>query len=244
MKDTPGKREDGSGSREVETVLLGLLYAAMLDSTRTDALESLKMVVSFEYGPELQNSLSAFLHEEDPTALAVGVDVLQILAKLTDEPDEVRGAFFGDLLSALCKACATCNWGERESLYGAIHHLLDYLGQERSRKNELELITTIFVSVKSVPSELSNACASALRFFFRVCVGLYGRPWPCDGSEGPTIWDALETGVDDKGAASESNASSPVVHLPCEDVIRLVLVELAASQDTVRYAFKSVVAAF
>jgi transformation/transcription domain-associated protein len=239
MKGGCDKRANGSQSQEVETVLLGLMYAGMLDSTRIDAIESLKMFVSFEYSAALQSSVSVFLHEADPATLAVVIDILQILAKSADEHDEVRDTFFGDLLSTLCKACATCNWGERESLYGAIQYLVDFLGQERSRKNELELITTIFVSVKSVPADLSSACASALRFFFHVCVGLYGKPWSHEGSEGRTIWDALETGVvQNVASASESSASSSVVHRPCNDVIRLVLAEIAASQDIVRCAIR------
>jgi transformation/transcription domain-associated protein len=231
-----GERLTESASQDVQTILLGLLYAAMVDSTRDDALESLKKLVSLEIGSALRNSLSVFLLEADPKALSVAIDVLQFLAISTEQQAEARLLFYEDLLMTLCKACATSNWDERESLYGALHYLVDVSGPEQSRKNELELITAAFVSVKSVPSELSNACAVALRFFFGLCVRLYGRPWSAEGSVCPVIWDALETGMDDSDS-THSHTSVSIEHRPCDHVIRLVLVEIAASQDVVRYVY-------
>lgn len=228
---------EGVGSCHVKTLLLGLMYAAMVDEIGVSSLELLKSLASVKYGSALRSSLSHFLREPDRRALSVAIVVMQELVNSRDDDDaSATDDLLGLLLNDFCKECATSEWSERTSLYGAIHFIIDSMKGDLRYKSELEVMTTAFVSVKSVPQELSMACAAALRFFCGVCIRLYGMPWTNAGSERQAVWDLLEMGAHEKGSTMpESVEVPPQIHRPCDEVFRVALVEIAASHEIVRY---------
>jgi transformation/transcription domain-associated protein len=220
---------------QFKTLLLGLMYASMVDEDGVESLELLKSMASVKHGSALRCSLTDFLLEPDRRALSVATAVIQELVNSKDDDAPAIDVFLGQLLRDFCRKCATCEWGERTSLYGAIHFVISLTKGDLRYKSELEVMTTAFVSVKSVPQELSMACAAALRFFCGVCVRLYGNPRTDVGSERPTIWDSLEMGAHDKGPTLPEAVEAPYrIHRPCDEVFRVALVEIASSHELVR----------
>jgi transformation/transcription domain-associated protein len=230
-----GNKVERNGDDVFKTLLLGLMYASMVDESGDESLELLKSMASAKHGSALRCSLTDFLLEPDRRALSVATAVIQELVNSKDDDASAIDVFLGLLLRDFCRKCATCEWGERTSLYGAIHFVLSLTKVDLRYKSELKVMTTAFVSVKSVPQELSMACAAALRFFCGVCVRLYGKPWTDVGSERPTIWDSLEMGAHDKGpTVPESVEVVSQIHRPCDEVFRVALVEIASSHELVR----------
>ena len=220
-----------------KSILLGLMYASILDSSRKESLNVLKSLVSQERGTVLRESTVDFLSESSAAARAPGLDFLKTLVDVSEGGKPSNDIFVGELLTDLCKAIASKDWDSRALLQDAVCMVLDVMGADWSRQREMELITAAFVAVKSIPLELSHSSTSALLFFVKVCVGLYGSPWKKDSSEKSTLFDTLDAGNVERsfnGNERKQFVSSENVSKPSMEVFRLALIETAAPQDIVR----------
>jgi hypothetical protein len=237
-----GSEVDDEGGRSKKSELyVGLLYASTIDCIREEAKSILR-----DTGTTLQNAVAVreavvlFLGETSGDISSAGVDYVQFLGKSDSEQSDVTSALMGELLSDLCGACASSKWGQRSGLIQSICVIVEQKGPAWSREHELELISAAMMAVKSTPRELSSACVECVKFFYRVCTGLYGNPWPTqDSSEtAPLVWDMLVVGQKQQGGGGGSDrVDSPRgdgIACPSEEVRRIVLIELASQQQIVR----------
>lgn len=225
-------------SEETE-LFLGLLYASAIESTKEHAKALLReSTTKCGNAVSIRKSIVQFLKEKARKSCAVGLEYIQFLVSNVDETFDK--SLLVDLLSDLCAACASTNWGERRGIMEAICFLIEKMGRAWSRENEVALISTGLMAVKVTPREVSSACVECLQFFFRVCTCLYGIPWKRnDEAETRLLFDTLEpiddllsTGPDDDTDEAVSKAKDGAG--PCEEVCKLMMLELASQQHAVR----------
>jgi len=230
--------DDAVLSSEFNMVFLGLMYACMIGTTKQEGFELLKSTAFEADSAAFTESLVHFLAEEpNPLAISVGLELLNHVAQTRSKQSlELQS----DILSALCGQCASCKWSNRPGLQDAICCVLENMKLEQSQKHEMELLTTAFVCIKSVPNELSNASAQALCFFVKICMSLYGTPCCQDNSSMcPFVWDAL-SGSEAKDADDTNISSllarrqSELAYRPSDEVLRLLIVEMVSSEFSAR----------
>ena len=129
--------------------------------------------------------------------------------------------------------------------------MMTELGTEWSRKHEVKIINASFLPLKTTPRELSSAAIQSLRSFIRACNKLYGKPWSFDDGDGDRIvLDLLsetsherdeampENKNSNDGESSQQNgpkdASEAPNLLPCDEVFRIIIYDLASPQSLVR----------
>lgn len=215
---------------------LGLMYACMVKSLKEEALSLLNQ---FLVGPDcsvVTKSLIDFLLEPSAESSAVGIEVVRALTQAGE--GEQNGRVKG-LLEGLCDACTSRNWGDRSGLQEAICCLVEEMGAEWSYEHEVVLVNAAFVSVKSVPRELSQASIVSLRFFFRICAALYGKPGCSNDDTAPRfVWDPLAAMENDEKNGKQDGYNGNIsdkLSGPSDEVFHLVIAELASPQQIVRY---------
>jgi len=223
-----------------KTIVLGLMYAGILESLREDAANEIMSLASLS--PAFDNSLCdsfvEFLSEASLQANEFGLDLLRTVVKERDHESSTDVSFLDNMMRQMCGTCASSAWGVRSGILAGVTVLMDELGSKWSLRHEVELINAGLLSVKSVPRELSNVTIQSMRFFVQVCIGLYGCPLKFDMSlDHPIIWDSLSGCVDGESGKDldPDKKSDETRNSPSEDVFRLLLSELASPQQTVRY---------
>ncbi len=189
----------------------------------------------------INEALSEFLSQPSPALIEVGLDLLKHVLKLPktlEEGDKLgRGSmiYFENLLSALCDRCVASDWNMRNGLYNGINMMVEILGQSWAKRYETEIMNVALYAVKSVPSEISFAAVKSFEFLVQLCGNLYGKAELDENNKVPFIVDMLsllKTRVD-KPAEKSSDVSKP-----CDDVLQMLLNELASTNHIVRYVFR------
>jgi hypothetical protein len=227
-------------SLELKPIALALMYASMIDSLKDEAWPLLKSFATRVAPTILSEALVCFMSEPSARSASVGTEFLKYLLQLPEREGEKvifeRQEFSDSLLQSLCALNSSCSWDRQAGLQDAVCLLIDELGSEWARKFEARLVNAALLSVKSVPREVSNAALGGLRFFIRVCIGLYGTPWLLDGPADSLIWDilAVDGGRQESMSPEQEEAPRSSVR-PSEEVIRVALFEMASAQQIVRY---------
>jgi hypothetical protein len=231
-----------SRSLELKSIALALMYASVIDSIKDEAWLLLKNFATRVDPTILSEALVRFMSEPSARSASVGIEFLKHLLQLPEREGErvgfERQVFSDSLLQSLCELNTSCSWDRQPGLQDTVCLLIAELGSEWSRKFEARLINAALLSVKSVPREVSSAALGGLRFFIRVCIGLYGAPWPLDGPEDGLVWDlfAVDGGRKDPSSADREEPPRSLVR-PSEEVIKIVLFEMASAQQIVRYVY-------
>lgn len=213
----------------------------------------------------LNISLAEFLSEQDSRAKKVALAILSHILQLPSEVGlNQRGSkqestveetisldrmdrgsliFFENLLGSLCEKCITSKWNRRGGIYEGICVLIESLGSDWGRKYEMEIMNAALFAVKSSPREMSASAVEAFRFLVRVCEGLYGTPkYKLDG-DGNFLWDILDGagGKEEPGQTSERSegrehdSDRASIKVPCDDVLQILINEMANVKQIVRY---------
>jgi hypothetical protein len=227
-------------SRELKPIALALMYASIIDSLKDEALPLLTSFATRVAPTILSEALVRFMSEPSTRSASVGTEFLKHLLHLPEREGEKvifeRQEFADSLLQYLCELNSSCSWDRQAGLQDTICLLIDELGSEWARKFEARLVNAALLSVKSVPREVSSAALGGLRFFIRVCIGLYGAPWLLDGPADCLIWDILAVDGGREASSSPEHEESPRSLIrPSEEVIRIALFEMASAQQIVRY---------
>lgn len=227
-------------SLELKPIALALMYASMIDSLKDKAWPLLKSFATRVDPTILSEALVRFMSEPSVRSASVGTEFLKYLLQLPEREGErvifQRQKFSDSLLQSLCELNSSCSWDRQAGLQDTVCLLIDELGSEWALKFEARLVNAALLSVKSVPREVSNAALGGLRFFIRVCIGLYGAPWLPDGPADCLIWDILAVDGGRKDSSSLEHEEAPRSSVrPSEEVIRVALFEMASAQQIVRY---------
>jgi transformation/transcription domain-associated protein len=242
---------DNRESRPVDDAILqkaciALLYAGMIKHVKGTALSSLKTWIPSLVPSPLNLSLTQFLSEAPSGEEGVALEVLRLVLALKDEDFEelvTRETVLDSLVVSLCDGYTSSAWSKHEAFQDAIYFLVDSTGEDWRRKHELRLVNTAFVVLKSTPHELSSAAVRAASFAIRLCRVLYGVSSAGSVSGQVFIWDSLplEDMKDDKGgsASGSEGGNKPAVtsggsSRPCEDAFRVILQDLASTQQLAR----------
>lgn len=225
-------------SKQENAAALALMYASMVDVTRGEASTLLKSIATRVDPDVLASALVLFISVPGSESTAVGIRFLEDLllqppAGVSSDAAFDRTSFSESLIRSLCEGSTASSWDRQAGIQETICLLIDKLGSEWARGFEAMLVNASLLSVKIVPLELSNAALSALRFFIRVCIGLYGNPL----GQGPTdtlVWDVLTAEAAKRGAEDETTGTPKSSTRPSEDVIRMILFEMASAQQIVR----------
>jgi hypothetical protein len=233
-------RVNATRSLELKPIALALMYASMIDSLKDEAWPLLKSFATRVAPTILSEALVRFLSEPSARSASVGTEFLKYLLQLPEREGEEtifeRQEFSDSLLQSLCELNSSCSWDRQAGLQDAVCLLIDELGSEWAQKFEARLVNAALLSVKSVPREVSNAALGGLRFFIRVCIGLYGTPWLLDGPADCLIWDILAVDGGRQESSSPEHEEAPRSSVrPSEEVIRVALFEMASAQQIVRY---------
>jgi hypothetical protein len=227
-------------SLELKPIALALMYASMIDSLKDEAWPLLKSFATRVAPTILSEALVRFMSEPSARSASVGTEFLKYLLQLPEREGEKiifeRQEFADSLLQSLCELNSSCSWDRQAGLQDTVCLLIDELGSEWARKFEARLVNAALLSVKSVPREVSSAALGGLRFFIRVCIGLYGSPWLLDGPVDCLVWDILAVDGGRKASSSPEHEEAPRSSVrPVEEVIRVALFEMASAQQIVRY---------
>lgn len=203
---------------------------------------------SLEYTTDpltINKALSEFLAQPSPALIEIGLVLLKHVLNLPkmlkqsdgsaeDEFDRGSMIFFENLLSGLCDQCVASDWNMRNGLYKGINMMVEVLGQSWAKRYEIELMNVALYAVKSVPSEMAIAAVKSFEFLVQLCGNLYGKPAFNQSAKTPFIVDMLSLlkAKEDKPAEMPSNVSKP-----CDDVLQMLLNELASTNHLVRYVF-------
>ena len=189
----------------------------------------------------INEALSEFLSHPSPVLIEVGLDLLKHvleLPKMFKEEDKLgRGSmiYFESLLSALCDRCVASDWNMRNGLYKAINMMVGSLGQSWAKRYEIEIMNVALYAMKSVPSEMSIAAVKSFGFLVQLCGNLYGKAKIDENAKVPLIVDMLSLL---KRSEDKPAEISPEVSKPCDDVLQMLLNELASTNHIVRYVFR------
>jgi len=217
---TPNGKSNGDVSQQSKAIALALMHASMIDSIKEKAVTSLKSFAMRIDPIILSDALVLFISDPSSGSTIVGIRFLEHILQMPEAGDEKDGVTFArmsfsdSLLRSLCERSTSTSWDRQAGIQDTICLLIGELGGEWARKFEAMLINAALLSVKIVPRELSNASLGALRFFIRVCSGLYGVPWRPNGPGDSIVWDVLASDAD-KGDASatkppqESSVAKP-----------------------------------
>jgi hypothetical protein len=208
----------------------------------------------------LNKAFAEYLTESNARCKEVALGVLTHVLKLPahlrsdgDAPTETdkqldrleRGTliFFENLLSALCEKCVTSTWNRRDGIYDGICILVETLGSMWSRRYEIEIMNVALFSVKSAPREMSASAITAFQFLVRVASALYGNPVYQKNSVDGFVWDMLAVvggkedspNSPDRSSSRAESTNLKSVQQPCDDVLQLLIIEMASTKPIVRY---------
>jgi transformation/transcription domain-associated protein len=238
---------------EQKQVCMALMYASMINSIRAEAWDLLKDMSDRFEQKNIFDSLCLFISDPSESTTCVGLEYLNFL--LESKKRGTTSMSFDVFVRVLCEACCSNCWGRSSGLQEAICVLIEVLGREWSRKHEVRLINAALLPIKTVPRELSCAAVTAVRFFIRVCTGLYGNEFCGATVSNEVVWDVLcfdglpeernsadgppderiNLGDSSKGS-DEGTVLQPEANArPCEEVFKITLYEIASPQQLVRY---------
>jgi hypothetical protein len=215
-----------------KSAIIGLLFGTMVKSSRASAWCSLERIFC-EISPVwAASALVKFLASSNAEVVKAGSRIVQgIVEKGEYFRESRREEFLSSLVSDLSDLSSIGPWKERLGPQKTLLLVLKCLGRERARDHEFRLINSAFLSVKTIPRELSLASVESLRFFIELCSLLYEIPRFFEPSDtchlDPLIQYPTKRKCEKTGDTS-----------PGSDVVRLVLQELASTKQTSRYVFK------
>jgi len=233
------------GIPDTQQVCVALLFACMIEVTKVNAWTLLKDFVYRIDGETLSESLASFVSEPSSFAADAGVELFRFL--LGGGGSGHDGPFFDTLIYSLCEVCCASDWGRQTGPQKLICTMMTELGTEWTRKHEVMLIHATLLPLKTVPRELSSVAIESLQVFIRVCHTLYGEHWRDNDSDKDVRIerDILEASRDDKGEEGRKGVSADGedpkpgsgthVALPCDEVFRMIVFDLASPQQLVRY---------
>jgi transformation/transcription domain-associated protein len=198
----------------------------------------------------LNKALADFLSHPSASFNDVGLGLLKYtlgLPKTTglckDETLD-RGSliFFESLLGSLSEKCMSTDWSRRDGLYDALCLMVQSLGAAWGRRYENELMNVALFSVKSVPKEMAVAGVKSIQFLVRLCSCLYGKPdflKNCSSSKMPmfdllSIWKKKDTPKSEESPMEETSKPTNVLTTPCDDVLQLLIIEMASTKNLSR----------
>ena len=224
-----------------------------------DGLGSLKPFGYFELnGPlkyttdplTINKSLAEFLSQPSPTLISVGLDLLNHVLELprmrndsdnnektqadTENLDRGSMIYFENLLSALCEQCVSSNWNRRYGLYKGISTMVEILGSSWGKRYEVEIMNVALYSVKSVPNEMSIAGIKSFEFLVQVCSTLYGKPGISENQSKNARFAVDMLSLLNKRDTEKSSETLSIVTNPCEDVLQMLITEMASTSHLVR----------
>ena len=190
----------------------------------------------------VNKALAEFLSQPSPTLTEVGLEIMKHvleLPKVLKENDEKSGKgldrgsmiYFENLLSALCDCCVASDWSMQHGLYKGIVMMVEILGQSWAKRYEVEIMNVALYAVKSVPSEMSIAGVKSFEFLVQLCANIYGKPLLNQSNKTPFIVDMLSLLKTKEEKLLETSAN---VSRPCDDVLQMLLNELASTSHIVR----------
>jgi transformation/transcription domain-associated protein len=225
-----------------DVVYIGLMYACMIDATEQEALMLIREQI-LTFNPKLFSvCFATFMSEPSALASKVGLGILDIIFCINTGNNSFKTSLLLDaLICSLCETSCRSSWSRHFGLMQAIDKMTSALGDEWSRKYEVNLINAAFLAVKSQPHELSEASIRALSGFVRVCRVLYGEHWVPKDTNDNYIWDVLSvegsTGTSRSVEGSTSKRTDEykaVKHRPSEDVFKIIIYEMTSPQQLVR----------
>ena len=226
---------DSTERTEYETLVYGrtisaiskcLFFASLITSTADEALPLLfQLHMKRENREALHESLLSFVFSmQSKQSVDIAVSVARNWCRSDDSTMK-------ELLSLLCRECTS---SFQYGLVRVISAVIEEMGSDLCREEELLLMSTAFALVKSVPREMSSVMTEIIRFFVDVCASLYGTPWKQDGEAENLIWDSLISEDFQASSCGRDDLKQGGPSCPGDDVFRLVLVELASSQQAMR----------
>lgn len=218
-----------------------------------DGLGSLKPFGYFELNGPLKyttdpltvnKALAEFLTQPSPALIEVGLKILKHVLELpkvlkstendgnsSERLDRGSMIYFENLLSALSDRCVASDWSMRSGLYKGITMMVEILGQSWAKRYEIEIMNVGLFAVKSVPAEMSVAGIKSFEFLVHLCAHLYGKPGISQKSNMPFTVDMLSLL---KSKDEKSLDTLAVVSKPCDDVLQMLINELASTSHLVR----------
>lgn len=222
-------------SKSMEDMTMGLLYATMLNPLRESAWEFIRKASKFLVPYPLTTILSRFLTTLHPEVESIGRRVVETMLELKHEDftsSITREQVIDSLAENLCDGYINSPWNAHRAFQSIILHLLK--SKELSRKHEFRLVSAAFVVMKTIPSELCSLSLQAASFVIRLCGYFYN--WsPCYSTHDDCyFWDPINFEAQAEGEASSAHTTIPTIR-PCEEVLRLILQDIAATQQLTRY---------
>jgi hypothetical protein len=236
--DLAGARDVAHDVPSLRDVCLGIMYATTIEETSKYATNVLRRIfTSTSLLDSIRLSIVDFLstaHSRPVRAL----DGLQLLVSCLQSTERVSS--INDIASDLCGACSSTSWDERSVVQTGMRMLMKTMGKDWNTTNEIKLVSAAFAFLKSIPREISDAVVDSVDFFLDVCSSMYGEPACLLPDDDQTIRDSLELCVDSNShSALNSKYSANQVVMgspsrPSDAVVRLVISEIASSQQIVR----------
>lgn len=237
-------------SSNVKHACIILCYACVINDIKDDALALLKDFVKIIDKKIFAESIVIFVSDPSEVTTEIGIKLLSIflnpaeshrVAETMDALESTANA----LIASLCETCRSSEWCRYGGLHEAILFVMNTVGCEWSRKHEVMLVNVAMMCIKTVPRELSLVATKSLRFYMLVCTCLYGTPL-LDECNDDLIIDMFSSDkrVGNKTQSYRQSKTSEMtdlgtkvnkrIILPCEDVFRIIVFELASPQHLVR----------
>lgn len=247
------KAKDNIGfyrSGDLKVVYISLCYACMIDILKEKATSVLTALVKITDDETICQSLSEFLSVPVAAAADCGQEFLLIVLRekgihsgqsLTLE----QNILATKLIGAMADTCRSNSWNRLRGLREAILYIMNFLGAEWCRQQEIAFINVALLSIKAVPRELSRESVKAVRFCILICTNLYGTDW-MNRTENEIVFDSLISvrNLDDIKIPYDEQESSMQMEIEpktttqklglSEATLRVVIFELAAPQQLVR----------
>jgi hypothetical protein len=243
-KESEEKSVDDQRLRELERlqtetktrcVILGLLFGTLIDSTSKTSWETLDGLMPTANPEWAASALVAFLSTPSgKVADARGVVLDRMVEKENYFADSRRAVFLESLMTQLCDACSCGTWKERIGPQHALLFLLSSSTKALVEKYEFRLVSSGFLSIKSVPRELSMASVEALRFFIQLCGSVFGAALLPESSDECSLDPLLRYPVKKSDVEQSDDKPGQSVSKPADATVKLVLQELGSTQHTSR----------
>jgi transformation/transcription domain-associated protein len=220
--------------KKVESALLGLLFGTMIESSKVNAWLALERMLRTIYPVWAASTLTKFLASSNSEVVKSGASIIQgIVEEESYFQESRREEFLFSLVSNLSDASSIGPWKERLGAQKVLLLVLKALGRNWAEAYEFRLMSAAFLSVKTIPRELSLASVESLRFFVELCSLLYEIPLFLNVSDSWYL-DPLSQYPTKRESEGTEGA------LPANDVIKLVLQELGSTKQMSRYVSQCV----
>jgi hypothetical protein len=242
-------------------VFRGLLFACMLSDFRESAWGLLTSVYLHLDDDVISSSLASFFSEPSEKATMVGMEFIEHLVQSKDRSR--YESLFDVVFCSLCEMCCSAPWSRQAGLQNALYNFLSLLGREFGRKHEVRVFNAALVPLKTVPRELSSGSIRSFRRFVSVCSLLYGVQWQddvlilddslqrretadlpscknensCDCNDASRVDTQMISERKEKANIDDVHDSKTQVEVkftPCDEVFRILVHELASTQQLLR----------